>query len=310
MFCGRDLDMDSDAEQTSGDKKRFNLVKTAIVFGSVILFIVLLILFLQLYWAHRQDIYTPDSPKENLKDILENSVLSEEDYTTIFLQTGLGKSAVDYLLEQGSTGKNEIIDYQTAFFAKRKVHCFPFIGYFTCEDKSVDEDGNVIDGPAPVDLQDGDIILTLSTHSFGWRHGHAGLVVDTSGFGETLECAELGTVSSVSDASKWRQYSTYAIVRIKGITPETQKAVVDFSNAFLIGVPYHLSAGLVGKKAQDLSSESLGMQCSYLVWYAWNAMGYDLDSDGGKLVTTDDILNSKLVEVVQIYGIDPHEFLS
>jgi len=310
MFCGKDLHMDSDVEQTSGKKKRFRWVKAIIICVSVLLAIVLLTMFLQLYWAHRQDIYTPESPKENLANILGNSALSEDDYTTLFLQTGLGKSAVDYLLRQGDVGKDEILNYQTAFYAKHKVHCFPFISYFTCEDKSVDEDGNVIDGPGPVDLQEGDIILTLSTHTFGWRHGHAGLVVDTSGSSETLECAELGTDSSVGDASKWWQYSCYAVVRIKGVTPEMQKAVVDFADAHLVDVPYHLTAGLFGKKAQDYNSKGFGMQCSYLVWYAWNAMGFDLDSDGGQLVTTNDILNSKLVEVVQIYGIDPHNFVS
>lgn len=305
--------MDSEVEQTkqtSGGNKRFNWGKAAIIFGIVLLVIVLLILFLQLIWAHRQDTYTPDSPRLDLTSTLETSVLSEDDYTTLFLQTGLGKSSVDYLLMQGNPGKNEILNYQTAFFTKQKVHCFPFISYFTCEDKLVDEDGNIINGPSPVNLQKGDIILTLSTHTFGWRHGHAGLVVDTEGSGETLECAELGTNSSVGDASKWWQYSTYAIVRIKDVTPEMQKAVVDFANDNLVDVPYHLTAGLFGDKARDYNAKNFGMQCSYLVWYAWNAMGYDIDSDGGGLVTTNDILNSDQVEVVQVYGIDPHKFVS
>ena len=47
-----------------------------------------------------------------------------------------------------------------------------------------------------------------------------------------------------------------------------------------------------------------GAHCSYLIWYAWNRFGYDLDSDGGRLVTCDDILNSPLVEIVQVYGLD------
>lgn len=302
--------MDSDVKQGSESKKRFNWVKPLIIFFGVLLAIVLIILFLQIYWAHRQDIFTPDYPEENLTNILEKPTLSEGDYSTLFLQTGLGKSSVDYLLSEGDSGKDEILNYQAAFFAKRKVHCFPFISYFTCEDKSVDDDGNLVSGPGPVELEDGDIILTLSTHTFGWRHGHAGLVVDTSGNGETLECAELGTNSSIGDASKWWQYSNYAIVRIKDITPDIQKAVVDFADAHLDDVPYHLTAGLFGKKAQDYNSKSFGMQCSYLVWYAWEEMGYDLDSDGGKLVTTSDILHSKQVEVVQVYGIDPHIFVS
>ena len=32
--------------------------------------------------------------------------------------------------------------------------------------------------------------------------------------------------------------------------------------------------------------------------------GYDLDSDGGRLVTSADLLHSDLLEVVQVYGMD------
>ena len=33
--------------------------------------------------------------------------------------------------------------------------------------------------------------------------------------------------------------------------------------------------------------------------------GFDLDSDGGRIVTAKDIANSSLLEVVQIFGVDP-----
>lgn len=48
-----------------------------------------------------------------------------------------------------------------------------------------------------------------------------------------------------------------------------------------------------------------GMQCAYLVWYAWNHFGYDLDSDGGHFVTSADLLHSDLLEVVQVYAMEP-----
>jgi hypothetical protein len=38
------------------------------------------------------------------------------------------------------------------------------------------------------------------------------------------------------------------------------------------------------------------------VWYAWQVFGYDLDSDGGRLVTVEDIWESDLLEIVQVYG--------
>ena len=41
------------------------------------------------------------------------------------------------------------------------------------------------------------------------------------------------------------------------------------------------------------------------MWYAYNAFGVDLDSNGGLVVTPRNIANSPLVEVVQVFGIDP-----
>ena len=45
--------------------------------------------------------------------------------------------------------------------------------------------------------------------------------------------------------------------------------------------------------------------CSHLVWQAYKHFGYDIDSDGGPLVTCNDIARSDLLEVVQVYGFDP-----
>ena len=77
-----------------------------------------------------------------------------------------------------------------------------------------------------------------------------------------------------------------------------------YALAHLKGVPYHLSAGFLGKKAPDVNASYFGLQCAYLVWYAWNAFGYDVDADGGRLVTASDILYSDCVEIVQCYGLD------
>ena len=45
-----------------------------------------------------------------------------------------------------------------------------------------------------------------------------------------------------------------------------------------------------------------GTQCAHLVWLAYAAYGYDIDSNGGLIVTPKDIAESELFEVVQIYG--------
>ena len=36
---------------------------------------------------------------------------------------------------------------------------------------------------------------------------------------------------------------------------------------------------------------------------------YDVDADGGRLVTVDDLARSPLFEVVQLYGLDPRQWI-
>ena len=45
-----------------------------------------------------------------------------------------------------------------------------------------------------------------------------------------------------------------------------------------------------------------------LPWYAWARQGFDLDSDGGRLVTVADLAASPLLELVQVRGMDPALF--
>lgn len=244
----------------------------------------------QCYFAHRDEVFVPDYPQVTLTE--------DSDMNTIFLQTGLGKPAVQKLLAEGNF--QAILDAQELFFSPPESSCLPMLGWFTREDR--------LDSPATplVDLQLGDIVLTLSTHSCGWRHGHAGLVVKEN---TTLESIILGEPSCLQDTAPWNTYTTYAVLRLKDVTPEQQQEVAAFALEHLTDVPYYLTAGFGKEKAPDVTEEDFGVQCAYLVWYAWNHFGYDLDSDGGKLVSTADLLHSDKVEIVQLYGFDPREFL-
>jgi uncharacterized protein YycO len=150
-------------------------------------------------------------------------------------------------------------------------------------------------------IQPGDILLSLSTHTMGWRHGHAGLVLDES---HVLECSVIGKDSTIVNIKQWREYSNHVVLRVKDVSDGEQKAVVEFAMEYLCGRPYRLSAGVWGKKAQDPESRNFGMHCVYLVWYAWYQMGYDIDSDGGRIVTVQDILDSEIAEVIQVYGMN------
>ena len=54
-------------------------------------------------FAHRRPYFTPGYAMVDLSPLLEQPALTREDYDTLFLQTGLGASAVDALLRLGKT---------------------------------------------------------------------------------------------------------------------------------------------------------------------------------------------------------------
>lgn len=250
----------------------------------------LIIYFLQHWWAHRKVPFVPD--------YLDVVLTEGTDYEIFLQQAGLGRQAVDKLL--GADDFETILKVQEAFRQPVEISCSPMIGWFTREDR-IQKEGMKVLGPELVDLQPGDILLTLSTHSLGWRHGHAALVIDED---TTLECAMLGTDSCYGEIEYWRNCSEYCVLRVKGVTPKLQKEVTEYACSTLHGVPYHLTAGFIGPKAPEPDAGYFGLQCAYLVWYAWNHFGFDLDADGGRLVSTSDLMQSELLEVVQVYGMD------
>ncbi len=270
---------------------RNKALKIGSKFVTVILFFLIMLYILQRFSAHREDTFVPSYEKIPLNE--------ETDYKTIFLQTGLGEETAKKLLREDSF--EEILEAQDLFFVSHGTECVSLIGWFTREDRLVEAHGTEF-----ADLQPGDILITLSTHSFGWRHGHAGLVIDEN---TVLECGVWGERSSLCSVDRWKNYSNYAVLRVKGISKEQQLRVKEYALSNLLGVPYHLSAGFIGEKAPETDESYFGLQCGYLVWYAWNHFGYDLDYNGGNLVLPEDLLYSDKLEVVQLFGMAPERFL-
>lgn len=271
---------------------------------ALVLLLFVINLFLQTFWAHRTPYFVPDYAQADLGPILGQDSLSQDDYDTLFLQTGLARPAVDQLLARGSAGLEAIEAAQEGFFRPVTPECVTLIaGRFTCEDRLYDAGGAPVYAVPLAPLEAGDIILTFSTHTFGWRHGHASLVVDPLN-AITLEAVVLGSDSAPMDARHWRTYSNFMVLRVKGASGEERLQAAQFALKHLDGIPYSLLAGIFGPKA-PAPSGSLTAQCAYLPWYAWQALGYDLDADGGKIVTVLDLAQSPLLEVVQVYGIDP-----
>lgn len=185
--------------------------------------------------------------------------------------------------------------HRSSFAHNDSGQCEPLLGWFTKEERLISGDN----GLDEVELQPGDILVTLSTHSVGWRHGHAALVVNEN---ITLESLSLGIDSKYCSMRNWGSYATVAVLRVKDVSKEKIEQVLDFSRENLYGKPYRLLSGLVGQKAPAATAAGFGVQCAYLPWYAWQHFGYDLDSDGGSLVTPHDLLESELVDVIYIYG--------
>lgn len=299
--------------------------------------------------AEGQAHFMPDYEKEDLAPFLEMEgwELAEDDYRRLFFQTGLAKAGVDELYEAGR--QELLLDLQERFFAEVQVECRHVNLLLRSERLVKKEDSAELEDQEmaadglnggmsrsvgmecgdflPV-LQDGDILVTFSGHVFGWRSGHAAVVVKASE-GETLEAITYGCNSAVCSVEHWKEYPCFALLRLKDITERQQAELAEYAMAEFVDVPYSLfaftdsGAGLpkaletskdtmrekkIAGSLEEASSEEAGLaatQCAHLVWSVYQHLGYDLDSDGGAVVTPADIFYSDLLEVVQIYGINP-----
>ncbi len=269
------------------------LIKIIICSLLALLVLAIAVIYLpQRFIAHSDEPFVPDYPRVELT--------FNTDYETIFLQTGLGRAAVDKLRAENNF--DAVALAQNRFFTTPQIDCVPMFDWFTREDGLGDTEC-----PDFADLQMGDVLVTLSTHSFGWRHGHAAIVIDEY---TVLECQQMGTEVSLEGIYYWTNYSNWAVLRPKSVTKEQQEAVCEFGLDKLKGKPYNILSGIFGPKAPDINDENTGFYCTNLIWYAWNNFGLDLDSDGGKIVTAYDLLHSDELEVVQLYGMDPRDFIN
>ena len=220
------------------------------------------------------------------------------DYSVLLYQTGLGKQAVDALWNTPE-GKAQIVRVQSDFFQKPEIQCKP-------NSLISREERTKIQVTQLVDLQKGDILLTPCSHTFGWRNGHAALVIDAQK-GSTLESVVLGQPSSVQNVEKWVHYPQFVVLRLRGASAQARARTADWAMQYLQSVPYHFTVGVLSSK-QPQWDNITGTQCAHLVWLAYAAFGYDIDANAGRIVTPHDILGSHALEVVQAYGMDMAQF--
>lgn len=249
--------------------------------------------------AEKEAHYTPDYPMENLEEYLKKEELTREEYTLLFQQTGLGRAAVDELRRNGNLAI--VKELQQDFFEEVQV---------CCEANTIISREELLDcvsRASPVEIpivEEGDILITFNCHVLGWRVGHAGIVVDAEDR-LTLEARVLGSDSAVLSLEHWRSYPSFAVLRLRGIGKEKRQEIAEYARTHLEALPYQLTAGLLPTADRSKTEEAIpGTQCAHLVWYAYKQYGYELDSDGGSIVTPRDLFDSPLLEVVQIYGMD------
>jgi len=269
-------------------------------------------------WAEGYAHYAPEYAKVDIVPILQKENPEESDYTLLLRQTGLSRLGVDELWETGR--QNEMLYLQERFFAEVEMVCL--------RDNLVVQSERLLSEELPLFLephkqefsvarrrerqinsyflpavQTGDILISFNGHIFGWRNGHAAIVIDAEK-GLTLEAMTLGSDSRICDIEKWAEYPCFALLRLKDASEEQRAEIAAYAMGNLVGVPYRLFS-FSGEEKVETEEPFTGTHCSHLVWSAYARYGHDLDSDGGWVVTPRDIFDSDLLEVVQIYGLNP-----
>lgn len=227
-------------------------------------------------------------PPAAFEEITEDR-LSDADF--IFSQTGLSAEGAARV---GSV--EELRRFQADYFRGVRlvsVRNSPI----SKEDLLADECGTVRNSGRILPLKNGDVLINFASRTdFGWRNGHAAIVVDEEN-GVTLESTVMGEKSRLRNAEDWLCFSNFAVLRCKD--EKAAEKAAEYAREHLRGVEY----GFFTQKAAECSRTN----CSHLVFAAYLAAGVDLDSDGGVFVTPKDIFDSDKMTVLQVFGMEPQK---
>lgn len=269
----------------------------------------------------------PSVPRVNIDNLVRQNDLSNQELQIVSEQTGVDVATIELLLEQEQGQK--LLELQEAYYAPVSMASIRTTPLTICE-YVIDEKSEFVQGTSIVNLQDGDIVITKNSRFLGWRNGHAGLVVDAEQ-GLVLEAVMLGTDTKLCSVRGWEKYPSFLVLRLKEEFQNTYEIekVVSFAEQNLLNIPYQLHAGIWGRitglfekeysgeekeqKSQSRNTQDdeltqiaegalSGTHCAHVIWYAYQQIGIDLDSDGGLLVTPYDIQNSPYLKIIQSYG--------
>ena len=264
-----------------------------IIIASIILAI--LLMGLTTLMSHSKRRWKPDYEMVELDEILNKEEFSEDDYNTLFLQTGLTKIGVDRVVN--SYGKNKLKEFQESYYKDREVEHL-WISPVTCYDQ--------FEKPIPFSpLEDGDILISDTTHLSFWHCGHAELVVNGS-MNLTIYSMGYGELTEIGDCHDFFQRLNFIILRPK-LDKETIDEIVSYAILELTGIPYQATIGYFNKKFPEKLKTT---NCSHLVWYAYKKFGIDIDTNGGPGAYPYDLIDLEHFEIVQVYGFNPDKLWS
>lgn len=268
--------------------KRIFIIFITIIF---ILVSMLGLLILGFNHYHTKDYWFPNYPKIDLLPILEKENLSVDDYDILYTQTGITKIGIDSILEKNDI--NLILDIQEDFFTKFETYHHNFAPLLCAEMLEYNS-------PKVVPLEDGDIIISPTTHFSIFEFGHSALVVNGKNK-LIINALNYSTPTTIDNASFMTDRPTFIVLRVK-TDKQTRENVANFAKNNLLDIKYSIFAGAMYPK---FSKPLLRTQCAHLIWYSYMEYGIDLDYNAGMIVMPKDIFKSKNVEVVQVYGLNP-----
>lgn len=264
----------------------------------IILMLIMILLVRHIYNnSNNALLWLPDIEYQNITSIVEKEVLTDEDYITIFNQTGISPYSVKQIKSSGDL--SIISELNTLYFDRQEIGqkylCFPI----TTMEYNVEEKTPI------VPLKNGDILINFSTSTFDWRHGHSALIIDAEN-DKTIEHTLVGAQSHIGSISSWSTQPKFVVLRYED--EEVVNKVVEYAKENMIGVDYDIFVGIDGKKDKSNEKRKYASNCSHIVWQSFKSQGVDIDSNGGIFVTPRDIALCKKLKVIQIMGIDTIDF--
>lgn len=234
----------------------------------------------------------PDEERIDLSPILSKETLTEEDYALLYRQTGLTKIGIDRAREHGAGGTSRVRIIQRDYLYDWEVRHDHFAPLMCTDFLSGGRHAYHIY------LEDGDILLTASTHFSAFRMGHAGIVTNGAR-SEVLQAVAYGDNSYIGSPEDFTDHASFMILRPKAGSA-VAKAAADYARENLMDIPYNAFAGVLTDRNSNSST-----QCALLVWKAYQAAGVNLAEGKETVILPYTLANSDELEVVQVFGFDP-----